>query len=134
MINISGCIILNQKGEVLLLHRHTSNKKQWETPGGKIEDGESPEEAAIRETEEELGVKVTIIRLLNTGDFEENGKKYHYYWHLAEISSGTPTIIETNTFDQLAYYSWNELECMLDQLSPNTKNLVHAYKNGTLVI
>ncbi len=55
---IQGAIILvvNGDGQMLLLQRHASAKfapRQWGFPGGKIEEGETALEAALRETEEE---------------------------------------------------------------------------------
>ncbi len=48
---------LNKK--ILLVKHHIFNK--WVQPGGHIEKGELPEEAAIREVYEETGVKITLI-------------------------------------------------------------------------
>jgi 8-oxo-dGTP diphosphatase len=51
------CAIIERKGLVLLAqrpaHKHLGGK--WEFPGGKIESGESPAEAIVREIHEELG-------------------------------------------------------------------------------
>lgn len=45
-------------------------KDWWEFPGGKIEDGELPEEALVREIEEELDVTVSVEDFLCTVEYE----------------------------------------------------------------
>ena len=52
--------IENAHGDVLVLQ----NKKngRWTLPGGKVEDGETPEEAIIRETKEEVGVEPILFK------------------------------------------------------------------------
>ncbi len=56
------------KNKILLTKRNESELKdahlKWEFPGGKVDYGETPQEAVAREIEEETGVKVKVGRLL----------------------------------------------------------------------
>ncbi len=62
MIEVAAGLILDEAGRLLACRRpegkHLGGK--WEFPGGKVEDGESPGAALIRELEEELGVTVEV--------------------------------------------------------------------------
>ncbi|WP_328804081.1 NUDIX hydrolase [Paenibacillus glycinis] len=53
----------------------------WNFPGGGIEDGESPEQACVREVAEETGFQIKIIELIS--------KKKEKYTYRAEIIGGT---------------------------------------------
>ncbi|MEK9173722.1 MAG: NUDIX domain-containing protein, partial [Patescibacteria group bacterium] len=61
-------LIKNEKGEILLQKRLDplipAAHEKWEFPGGRIDFGESPEEALIRETREEVGCGIRIQQLL----------------------------------------------------------------------
>lgn len=56
------------KGKLLMVQRHEPEMKEghlkWEIPGGKVDFGETPEEAIRREIKEETGVEVKVKRLL----------------------------------------------------------------------
>ena len=57
-----GVLLFNKKGEVLILK--PGYKDGWTLPGGVVEKGESLIDAALRETKEELGIKVKILKCL----------------------------------------------------------------------
>jgi 8-oxo-dGTP diphosphatase len=63
---VVAAALTNQDGEILLQKRPAGRQMAglWEFPGGKIEEGESPESALIRELEEELGVIVEGANLV----------------------------------------------------------------------
>ena len=59
IVIVAACALLDQKGAVLIAKRPPGRPLAglWEFPGGKIEPGEEPEEALIRELHEELGIE-----------------------------------------------------------------------------
>jgi 8-oxo-dGTP pyrophosphatase MutT (NUDIX family) len=93
-MHLSGVILPNKNGEILLIHRATPRRTQWEIPGGKIEPNEEPPVAAAREALEELGVEVSIIRELGSESFEEDGHSIMYTWFLGDTNSAKPRIGE----------------------------------------
>ncbi len=58
----AGCLFFNTDGEVLLLK--PTYKEGWEIPGGVVEDNESPKTCCEREVLEELGLEISIRKLL----------------------------------------------------------------------
>jgi 8-oxo-dGTP diphosphatase len=56
-----SAVVLNKKSEVLLIQRH--DLRTWVFPGGRINEGENPEEAVKREVEEETGIEIKAKRL-----------------------------------------------------------------------
>jgi len=60
IVTVAACALVDADGRVLLAQRPEGKPMAglWEFPGGKINDGESPEEALIRELKEELAIDV----------------------------------------------------------------------------
>lgn len=55
----AAAIVINEKNELLLIK---GPRRGWEMPGGQVEIGESLSQAAIRETKEESGIDIEIIK------------------------------------------------------------------------
>ncbi len=72
VVALKGIIINN--GKILIIKRNKSeiNGDIWETPGGKIEFGETLEEALLREIKEEVGLDVMVDKMLYATTFMSN--------------------------------------------------------------
>lgn len=112
---LAGNLIIDD-GELLMLYR--TDKGYWELPGGKVEDGEMPRDAAAREAQEEIGCDVAVRSSVGRLDldFEHEGKEYQFRGFLAEIVDGEPTLEE----DRFGKQRWVDAEDLLDMpLAPN---------------
>ncbi|HMK41932.1 MAG TPA: 8-oxo-dGTP diphosphatase MutT [Methyloceanibacter sp.] len=65
IVIVAACALLNEAREVLIAKRPPGRSLAglWEFPGGKVEQGEGPEEALIRELKEELGIEIAKVDL-----------------------------------------------------------------------
>lgn len=81
--------IIQNKDQILLIERNRSGDIYYVLPGGKIEDGESPETTVLREIKEETSVEVNIIKKLDT-IVDKEGTVHHIFF--GEYVSGTPSL------------------------------------------
>ena len=61
IVIVAACALINEDGALLIARRPAGRPLAglWEFPGGKVEAGEEPEDALVRELREELGIEVT---------------------------------------------------------------------------
>ena len=86
-------------------------KDGWEFPGGKIEDGESPEDAIVREIREELGADIRVKGFLTT--VEHDYPQFHLsmdcFW--AELVEGSKmTLLEHEAAKWLTYENTDSVD------------------------
>ena len=72
MIPVLAAIIYNSNNEILIAKRkaHKSNGGLWEFPGGKLEDGETPEACLRREILEELGLEISVEKIFHAVPYQ----------------------------------------------------------------
>ena len=95
-IQVVGAAILNDQNQILATQRADARvlDQQWEFPGGKMEPGETPEAAIVREIEEELKVTIAPKTLVTT--VECDYPKFHLTMHcfLSSIVKGEICLVE----------------------------------------
>ena len=77
-------IILDEEQRMLLVRQHHDGKDIWMVPGGGIEDGETPEQAALRELKEECGLEGKIIRPLAVQYKYDGSAEYSFEVEVSE--------------------------------------------------
>lgn len=87
----AGCVLWRRAGngagiEVCLVHRPRYD--DWSHPKGKLDEGETPKQAALREVREETGMTCRLGAALRTVRYRAHGRdKAVYYW-AAEVTGG----------------------------------------------
>jgi 8-oxo-dGTP diphosphatase len=97
----AAAIVLNDKNELLLIK---GPRRGWEMPGGQVEEGESLTHAAIRETKEESGIDIEIIKFC--GIFQNVGNSICNTLFLAKPVGGE--LIQTSESLESGYFPIEE--------------------------
>ena len=98
-----------RRGRKVLLTRRAAGEHlagQWEFPGGKVHDGETPEACLVRELQEELSLVCTIGRKVAESDYHYDHGAFRIIAYEAEIQSGTLTL---SVHDQAEWVAINAL-------------------------
>jgi 8-oxo-dGTP diphosphatase len=92
IIDVVGAVIMNDKKEVLcaLRSQRMSMPGFWEFPGGKVEPGEDPKAALMREIQEELGCLIEVGDFITDEPYEYPGVTIRLLTYYASIVHGQP--------------------------------------------
>ncbi len=85
----AGCILI-EDNKLALIERHRGDRHYFSFPGGGVDKGESYEQAAAREMEEELGLRVKVLRKVADVHFQGNLQVYFLVEKIGgEFGTGT---------------------------------------------
>ncbi|PEP14045.1 (deoxy)nucleoside triphosphate pyrophosphohydrolase [Bacillus wiedmannii] len=95
-VSVVGAVIFNEKNEILCALRSPpmSLPNYWEFPGGKVDEGETPQEALVREIKEELGCLITVGEKIEEIEHEYENIIVHLDTYKAHVKSGIPKALE----------------------------------------
>ncbi len=97
-VNVVAAIICDdyrKKTKILATQRGYGDYKDgWEFPGGKIEEGETPEQALVREIREELGAQIKVHDLIDVIDYDYDTFHLHMNCYWATVESGELKLLE----------------------------------------
>jgi 8-oxo-dGTP diphosphatase len=100
-VEAAGGVVLGAQGRVALVHRPKYD--DWSLPKGKLDPGESFEQAALREVEEETGLRARLVRELPSVQYRDNKDrpKVVRYW-LMEVEHD-PGFAPNDEVDELRW-------------------------------
>jgi 8-oxo-dGTP diphosphatase len=105
-IEAAGGVVFGSGGRVALVHRPRYD--DWSLPKGKLDPGESFEQAALREVEEETGLRARLVRELPSVEYRDNKDrpKLVRYW-LMEVEHD-PGFVPNDEVDELRWVQPDE--------------------------
>ncbi|MDO8490350.1 MAG: alpha/beta hydrolase [bacterium] len=127
----AGAIIVRD-GKILLIYRKKNDREYYIIPGGGVQEGESFEQAVVREAREEVVLDVTIEKLFCAYSDERSDQQYF----VCAYSAGEPTIGDIQEFDnstnthRLEWIPIKELSGIALYPPEVQKSIIDSFENG----
>lgn len=115
IIEVVAAVILKEDKFLATERGYGDLKGGWEFPGGKVEAGESQENALIREIKEELNISISVDRFLLTTEYDYPTFHLKMHCYLCTVTAGEIVLLEHSaarwlTKDTLDTVEWLEAD------------------------
>lgn len=119
----SIAVLVDEDGQILICKRPAGKEMSgvWEFPGGKVEGCEVPEEALVRELEEELGIETSTSCMLPASFTSFQSKNYHLILYMFILRKWNGIIVP-NENQEMKWVSASELKNF--EMPPANRQLV----------
>jgi 8-oxo-dGTP diphosphatase len=105
--DVSAAIITDGERVLMVRRRVKEGELSWQFPAGGVEEGETAEEAAVRETLEETGLTVKPVKYIGDRVHPKSGKFMAYT--ACEVVSGTAHVADEDELDQVVWARHEEI-------------------------
>lgn len=109
-VNVVAAVIRKDDKILATQRGYGEFKDGWEFPGGKIEAGETPEEALVREIKEELNANIEIDDELGTVEYDYRDFHLHMQCFLCSLVSDELTLLEHEDMKWLTATTMNQID------------------------
>ncbi|GEN84128.1 DNA mismatch repair protein MutT [Sporosarcina luteola] len=131
IIHVAAAVIHNEKGDILCARRSENMflPGYWEFPGGKIEPGETPKTALVREIKEELNCNIKISQFVEDTSYKYEQFTVRLETYFAKINSGTPIAMEHSELKWVPFSELKTLEWAPADI-PAVERVIQQCKKG----
>jgi 8-oxo-dGTP diphosphatase len=107
LTTISAAIIVSGRRVLMVRRRVREGQLMWQFPAGAVDDGESVEQAAVRETWEETGLRVEALNVLGKRVHPKTGRVISYT--ACSVVGGVPRVADADELDAVAWVAHEEI-------------------------
>ena len=129
IIKAAGGLVENNKGEVLLIFR----REKWDLPKGKLDDDETLEECAVREVQEETGIKNLEIKEsinITYHTYKQFGKHILKESHWYKMSAGSDEQLIPQTEEDITEIRWVKTTGLKKYFNNSFPTIITVLKNA----
>lgn len=127
----AGVLLFNKRGEILLVKPRY--KDHWSIPGGVCDENETPTKACIRETEEEIGLKLKSIKIVALTYLKRKTEIYdglHFYFYGGVLPQAQMDKIKIE-FNEISKYKFVMLKDLGKYNRSLSKKIIKIFTRGS---
>jgi len=113
----------------LFLHGRRRDNKKWTIPGGGFEKEENAKECAVRELQEETGLKCKNMKYWGCKKVEEKNKKIEVHLFIADCPKSLDLCVEDDPDQEMVHFKFLDPKTHKDLHIPINRNILLDYLN-----